>query len=304
MTGRRVIVGVDGSDGAAEALRWAWRESRLRDLDLTAVMAWGYLDQHHPGGGRSFDPAYGEPDAERALRAAVEDALGADAAAVVSQTICDIPARALLEADADAALVVVGARGLGGFAGLLLGSTSQHVLHHATMPVAVVRHGSAAGFARTGRVVVGVDGSASSYAALGWALDEARRRDATLEVVHTWEMPYAGVPPFVGDAYDVALFDRAAHETVDAALADADVPAGLRLERRVREGSPAAALIEAGAEADVVVVAARGLGGFAGLLLGSVSQHVARHATCPVVVVPAGARRSERDVDQRLSGRA
>lgn len=146
----RIIVGVDGSDGAAAALRWAWSEAQLRQLQMTAVMAWDYLDQH-AGGTRDFDPSYGEDGADAALRSAVENALGPDTATIEHRAVCDAPARALLEAGADAELVVVGARGLGGFKGLLLGSTRQHVLHHATRPVAVVRHGSATRFAATNR---------------------------------------------------------------------------------------------------------------------------------------------------------
>lgn len=279
-----VVVGIDGSEGAAAALRWAHHEAQLRDLKLTAVMAWSYLDQHHPGGGHDFTPDYGQDQAGAALDAAVQETLGADAGSVRANAVCDLAARALIEASAGAELLVVGARGLGGFKGLLLGSISQQCLHHARCPVAVIRHDAAAPPVPTNRIVVGVDGSPSSQGALRWAAEEARLRQADLVVVHAWQMPYTGVYPYVGDAYDTAVFQRAADETVDQVLADIDVPEEVSVTRKVVYEPPAKAILDAATDADLVVVGARGLGGFAGMLLGSVSQHVAHHATCPVVV--------------------
>ncbi|MGV3760114.1 MAG: universal stress protein, partial [Actinomycetota bacterium] len=134
----RIIVGVDGSDGSAEALRWAVEEGRLRGEPVVAVMAWGYLDQHHAVQGAEFDPDYGEPQAREALAAAVADALG-EGAAVEQLVVCDLAPSALVSTATPEDLLVVGARGLGGFKGLLLGSVSQRVLAEATCPVAVIR---------------------------------------------------------------------------------------------------------------------------------------------------------------------
>jgi nucleotide-binding universal stress UspA family protein len=106
-------------------------------------------------------------------------------------------------------------------------------------------------------------------------------------VVHSWHLPYVGVYPFVGDAYDERLFARAAGEVVEQSLRDVPPPAGLAVERHVVHGSPAQTLLHAAATADLLVVGARGLGAFAGMVLGSVGQHVARHAPCPVVVTRA-----------------
>jgi nucleotide-binding universal stress UspA family protein len=130
-----VVAGVDGSEGALRALRWAAEEARLRGARLRAVWVWSYLDQT----GEAFDPSYGEDDARRLLDEAVA-AAGVDAGGldVERRTVCDLPARGLLGAAGDADLLVVGARGMGGFRGLLLGSVSQQVAHHAPCPVVIV----------------------------------------------------------------------------------------------------------------------------------------------------------------------
>jgi nucleotide-binding universal stress UspA family protein len=134
----RFIVGVDGSSGSEEALRWAHREARTRTATVTAVLVWDFLDQYHADGGRRFDPHYDEHAARRALDAVIDRALGDDGDDVVRQVVCDLPARGLLDAAADADLLVVGTRGLGGFRGLIMGSVSQRCLDDATCPVVVV----------------------------------------------------------------------------------------------------------------------------------------------------------------------
>lgn len=139
-----------------------------------------------------------------------------------------------------------------------------------------------------GVVVVGIDGSKGAHRALEWAVHEAEVRGARLLVIHTWFYPYVGSPAFV--QVDPALLREGAQELLDHAVAQ--VRAGhpdLDVTGSLLEGSAAHALVEAGQEADLVVVGSRGHGGFAGLLLGSVSQQCVHHATCPVVVVPAGA---------------
>ena len=138
------------------------------------------------------------------------------------------------------------------------------------------------------RIVVGVDGSDNARRALEWAIAEAKIRRAQLTVVSAWQIPSVVLAsPVAMAAYDEEVWRDAATEAVDAALqsvAEDDLPAGL--ERRVIEGPPAKVLVDAGKDADMIVVGSRGRGGFAGLLLGSVSQQVAQHASCPVVIVP------------------
>jgi nucleotide-binding universal stress UspA family protein len=143
-----------------------------------------------------------------------------------------------------------------------------------------------------GLIVVGVDSSEGAREALRFALDEAKRRDATLRVVHSWQFGNIGVKglegfsPIVGA--DLGDLRRTAELALDAILAEvAENVNGVALERRVVEGAPAPVLVDESRKGDLLVVGSRGHGGFAGLLLGSVSQQCAHHAACPVVIVRA-----------------
>src|SRR5688500_1778973 len=121
MTG--IVVGVDGSAGAAAALRWAAVEAESRHMPLTAVLARGWLDQHRVDADALFDPMYGHERAAEALDSFLRRDLG-DAADAARHVVRDPPARALIEAAAGASMLVVGARGLGRFRRLLIGSVS------------------------------------------------------------------------------------------------------------------------------------------------------------------------------------
>lgn len=130
------MVGVDGSDSNRDALRRAALEATAHGAALHVVHAWDYLDQPGP----KFDPHYGEDAARARIEQFVDDVLGADRPATVEVlTFNDHAARALVAAAEGAFTLVVGARGLGGFRGILLGSVSQHIVQHASCPVLVVR---------------------------------------------------------------------------------------------------------------------------------------------------------------------
>lgn len=286
-----IVIGVDGSESSARALEWASREAELHDWELTAVLAWGYLSQYHAEPTEGFDPDYGEAEANAALATYLERALGAErAGAVIHRAVCDLPAGALLAASADADLIVLGARGLGGFKGMLLGSVSQHVLHHATRPTAIIHdHASAPSEPAAPRIVVGIDGSETSRRALRWAVEEARLRQSALDVVHAWHLPYVGGYPYTASSFDPTPFEEAARRTLDSVVEGTDatgLPAPI--ERILHLGDPATGVLETAKGADLVVVGSRGLGGFKGLVLGSVGHHVANHAPCPVVIIPPG----------------
>jgi len=134
------------------------------------------------------------------------------------------------------------------------------------------------------RIVVGVDGSEPSKAALRWAIEEARLRGAPVLAVHAWLMQFGAGPGFVVPAVEPNDVQREAESMLDAAIAEVGTE-GLDVDRVAVEGVAARVLIEAAEGADLLVVGSRGHGGFAGLLLGSVSQQCAHHAPCPVVVV-------------------
>ena len=141
-----------------------------------------------------------------------------------------------------------------------------------------------------GVIVIGVDQSQGAKAALGFALEEARLRHATLRVVHAWQFGYVGATGLEGwlpaAGGDLEEFRQGAEAALDEILrevgADTD---GLTIERRIDQGSAAAVLVEESQGADLLVVGSRGHGGFAQLLLGSVGQQCAQHASCPVVIV-------------------
>ena len=135
------------------------------------------------------------------------------------------------------------------------------------------------------RIVVGVDGSESSQQALRWAVDEARRRGGELDVVHAWHLPDAGGYPYLVGYLDLGVFEQDAHLVVEHALARVDVTGVPAVEPIVVQDTAVRALLDSAKGADLVVVGSRGRGGFAGLLLGSVSQQVAHDAGCPVVIV-------------------
>ena len=284
----RIVVGVDESAGAATALRWAVRESDARDWPLTAVLAWDFVNQHYPTGQKRFDPAYREADALAALNASVAGAVGTRRAATIEHTVvCELAASALLDASDGADLLVVGARGLGGFRALLLGSVSQQCLHHATCPVAIVREAVDEVGDTSGRIVVGIDGSETARRALQWAVDSGRVHRASVEAVLAWGYFTSVGDPFLPAAFELAPLTDAAHRTIDSFVDSADT-SGLPapVTRTVSSGSAAAAILNAAEGADLVVVGSRGLGGFKGLVLGSVSHQIVHHAKCPVVVVP------------------
>jgi nucleotide-binding universal stress UspA family protein len=247
------------------------------------VLCWGYLDQHHGTRPHAFDPAYTEVPANEAVRDIVVRVLGEAAPAVERRTVKDLAARGLLAASADADLLVVGARGLGRFRELVLGSVSQQCLHHAAIPVAIVREDATGPPFGPQRIVVGVDGSATSQRALEWALDAGRVRRATVEVAHAWDIPAVGLPV---DASPWPQLEEAGRSVVDHALEQADTTGVVTIRRVVSRGPASAVLVGLARDADLVVVGSRGLGGFKGLLLGSVSHRVAHHAPCPVVVIP------------------
>lgn len=141
-----------------------------------------------------------------------------------------------------------------------------------------------------GRIVVGIDGSEHSHRSLAWAAEEARLHGWTLHVVHSWTFPAASVRrEQIDDLPRVDLHASAEH-VLDEAIATLGDSPGVEIQREIANELPARALIRASQGAEMLVVGSRGAGGFRGLLLGSVSQQVAQHARCPIVIIPHAGR--------------
>lgn len=292
---RPVVVGVDGSPSSLVAAEHAAMAASQRECPLHLVH--GYL--HPLGYGIPIDPYAmalpGPPeDAAKMLqRLAVDLGERWPTVSIEIRQIPGGPGASLVEESEGAELVVVGSRGFGGFTGLLLGSVSTQVASHAHCPVLVV-HPAGAPVDLAGPVVVGVDGSEPSQLAVAYAADEAARRGSELVLVHVYaadEYLTTGMPaPDSGVSQRYEELTAAHREQADDLLARAAAVVRqrhpkLRVQRRSLTGmSPKQVLLELSGEASLLVVGTRGHGGFAGLLLGSVSQAVVQHARCPVLV--------------------
>lgn len=277
-----VVVGVDGSHGADFALDFAADEARRLSLPVHLVHGFSPdLPQV------DFSPRSDVSDVEAQAHAVLDSAMRrihllAPDAPVSGVAVRGYVAQAILRAAQGASMVVMGASGaaLSGFT--VLGSVSLQVATHAPCPVVVVRHPRASG-SRHGRVVVGYDASDDTAATLAFAHRYAADHDSELVVVHAWwpedlaalEQPHRDWEHYQSSA------SEASRRVLEPMLAARPVP--VRYE--VVDAHPAKALTAEAAEADLVCVGARGRGGFAGLLLGSVAHAVLRYAACPVAVV-------------------
>ncbi|MGC4807441.1 universal stress protein [Micromonospora sp. DT233] len=283
MSGDEILVGYDGSVDATRALDWALEEAEQsgRPVRLAYVFEWvtvaGWVGPGLAPGSWPDDTA--RQEVEALVDRAVLDAASARPTVIVHGEVLDgPPALVLGERSASAGLLVLGSRGHGGFGGLLAGSTAVSVSAHAHCPVVVVRDGDVA-TGRTGRVLVGVDGSPTSLLALGFAMERAAQRGVPLQVVRAWEPAANG-----GLAPDNAV--AAERAALDEPLARwRETYPDVEVTVDVVTGRPAGALVEASRDAQLVVVGTRGRGGLRGMLLGSVSQQLLQHAHCPVAVV-------------------
>jgi nucleotide-binding universal stress UspA family protein len=285
---RPIVVGVDGSESALQAVRWAAQEAHRRRVPLRLVNAFGWTTGHHLG-----DPGLGTDyrtvllqNARDEVAAAVAAAAGvAPELAIEQEVVTGFPVAVLNAEAARAQLVVLGDRGLGGFTGLLVGSVAVALSAHAPCPVVVVR-GPTPGAPPPleGPVVVGIDGSPTSEAALAFAFEAADLRGVPLLAVHTWtdyQIESTMVAVLEGDAIDADEHRLLAERLAGWGEKYPDV----RVQRLVTRYRPARTLLEQSAHAQLVVVGSRGRGGFAGMLLGSVSHAMLHHAGCPVAVV-------------------
>ena len=287
----RIVVGIDGSEGSKHALEWACNEARHDgSLEITAVAAWLSMI---PGASPWFVgydiPADLTESTEAMLKATVDAVVHErfPHVAITQRVVCGSAGPTLIAEGANADLVVVGSRGMGGFKGLLLGSVSHQVLTHASCPVVVVPAATRHDGQVMNVIVVGVDGSKNSTAALRWAARRAQTTGEHIHAIHAWQYaPIAYATIGTGVSFE-DQYDRDARGVLDAFLEEADLPRGVTVVPVVRHGSPAQVLVENAQHADLLVVGARGNEGFTGLLLGSVTNAVAHHTPCPLAVIRA-----------------
>ncbi|MEU4091609.1 universal stress protein [Streptomyces sp. NPDC026673] len=289
-----VVVGIDGSDPAVRALDRAADEAHRRDTALRIVLGLPWPDPGEVGFGLDADRERPRGEAARAaLELAARRAKDRHPGLTVAmEQTAEPAASALVRLGRTAVLTVVGTRGRGGFAGLLLGSVGLRVAAHSAGPLMVVRGEDAV--AHRGllhdKVLLGLEDESDAAAAL-FAFEEARRRGSRLRVLHTW--PHAHVPMGewpVSHRQDLAAQARQHKELARFAvskLIERFPDVAVRVD--IAPGHAAAALVEASRAADVVVVGAhRRDARPLGMRLGPVTHAVLHHAHCPVVLVPIG----------------
>ncbi|WP_040796720.1 universal stress protein [Nocardia higoensis] len=278
-----ILVAVDGSPGSHHAAAWAAVTAALHDAPLHVFTS----TDDCAGPARTLSAADRErqrAEGERVVAAAARIARdAAEAELEISTEVCaDLLIPTLLDRSATARLIALGSRGTGAYLPGMLGSVTTAVARHAKCPVAVIHDRSAAdASSRRAPVVVGVDGSAHSAAAVDFAVAEAARRKVDLVAVHSWCDAGAVTIPADWEAV------RTAEEAVLAerlAGYEQDYPE-VTIRRIVVSERPVPALQEAAAQAQLLVVGSRGRGGFAGMLLGSTSNALLHTVECPMVVV-------------------
>ncbi|MFI2754509.1 universal stress protein [Cellulomonas sp. P22] len=285
-----VVVGYDTSEQSVAAVRWAAQEALRSRSELVVVHVWGFAHQPESAASRTWLReqvlAGVQAVADEGAFLAAEAAPGVVVTAVVGH---GSPAQALVDRSTEARMLVLGRHGTGWFQEMVLGSVAVAAVQHATCPVAVVPQ-EAVGRDPRGLVVVGTDGSAGGDGALVTAAEQAVLRGADLRVVTTWtstpvtsSMSYwvEAYPDVTPDEVAMAAAERV-QETAREGFAQ-DYP-DLEVSWDVAEGPASHVLVRASSDADLTVVGARGLGGLAGLLLGSVSRGVVRGAHSPVLV--------------------
>ncbi|MDN3358263.1 universal stress protein [Actinomadura sp. DC4] len=286
-----IIVGADGSRDSLRAVEWAAEEAALRKASLRIVHAaapWLHDRNVDPRllAVRDWLLAGGREVLDAAAGTARARAPGIDAG---GEMVPGGASRALLERSASggASMIVLGGHGVGTVAGLLLGSTALQVVAHTTVPAVVVRHLEPM---RRQEIAVGVDGPPSGEPALAFAFEEAALRGARLRAVHVWSDPGAigpgGMTPLV---YNPEVVNGEHARRLDDELETWrwKYPE-VEVVTEVVHGRPVRILAGVSARADLLVVGTRGRGGFAGLVLGSVSHGLLHHAHCPLAVIPSG----------------
>jgi nucleotide-binding universal stress UspA family protein len=294
IVGRPVVAAVDGSTSSLHAAVWAADEAARLHAPLRLVHAVNFTALAYIGGvapPQSFFDDLESGGREQLVQAQtaihqVHPDLDVD---IALRTADPVPA--LIGESDNARLIVLGSRGLGGFTGILVGSTAVALVTHAHCPVVVVRgHTLDAAPPAHGPVVVGVDGSPASEPALAMALEEASFRGVDLVAVHAW-IDFTSDRVFAY-ARQVEIEREAVENREREMLAERlagwqEKYPDVTVRSVVTRDPPVSGLLAHSSDAQLLVVGSRGRGGFAGMVLGSTSQALVYHAACPLLVVPS-----------------
>ena len=287
-----ILVGVDGSREALQAAEWAAARAKINNAQLQIVCAYAL-------------PSYTAASMESGFAVIDNDVIRANAQTVVDEALTHLaklgyqaegrvepgdPTTVLVQLSEQADLIVIGTRGTGGFADRLLGATSSALPAYSRCPVVVVPgRATDQQFTPVKKIVIGVDGSRRSRKSLRRAIEEAALWGAQLTAVDAVPMASsAGVLAWLPATVDRESILRDVRDELKAICKAESAGSGVEIHAHALDGNPAALLTEFSTAVELVVVGTRGRGGFAGVLMGSTSQSVLAHSTCPVLVVPTG----------------
>jgi nucleotide-binding universal stress UspA family protein len=287
-----ILVGVDGSPESDGAVSWAAHEASLRHEPVTVTLmhvmqpvavSWPVSPEQTTVAEWQDDNARHVIDKARTrLSSALDQLRPPD---IRTEVLYSHPVDALVDASAEARMIVVGSHGRGALGRLLMGSVSRGLIEHAHCPVAVIHSDDASPVDPKAPVLLGVDGSPASEAATAWAFDEASRREVALIALHAWSD--VGVFPILG--MDWRTYQCEGEEVLAERLAGwQERYPDVHVSRRLVCDTPARWLIQESQRAQLVVLGSHGRGGFGGMLLGAVSSAVAQSAKVPVIVVRTG----------------
>lgn len=295
-TGVRILTGVDGSKESRQAAQWAAARAKQAGGSLEVLCAYAL-------------PSYTAASMDSGFAVVDNESIKDSAQAVVDQTVSELkqeglevsgrieagdPTAILMKESKSVDLIVVGTRGGGGFTDRLLGATSSALPAHSTCPVVVVPSSSQPGsFIPVEKIVIGIDGSNRSRRSLQAAIKETKLWNAQLTAIEAVPMASsAGVLAWLPAAVDRDAILRDVRKELTSVCEEEIGDENISFRAHALDGSAAALLTEFSTAVDLVVVGTRGKGGFAGVLMGSTSQSVLAHSSCPVMVIPTGDRQS------------